>query len=188
MSYREAAGWLAHAHVWIHPHDLALRDNGLTGSYGAAFRSGRLRVELPSTVALNSEFDVCPSDILVDQALRLARIWRRLAEFRTWRPLADANALGEASHSLGCRGALADTEIADWLATVQTIEHGPVLIRAGRAARDWMNRPGVEPRNPDGIFLAACLWRAKGLGKPISCSDLQTSAVGIANIGEPCAR
>jgi HTH DNA binding domain len=40
-------------------------------------------------------------------------------------------------------------------------EQGPLLIRAGRAARDWMNRPGIEPRNPVGIFLAACLWREK---------------------------
>src|SRR3954471_2991672 len=30
LSYREAAGWLGYAHVWIHPHDLALRDRGLT--------------------------------------------------------------------------------------------------------------------------------------------------------------
>ncbi|MGH7086858.1 MAG: hypothetical protein ACREFN_17920, partial [Acetobacteraceae bacterium] len=41
MSYREAAGWLAHAHIWIHPQDLALRDANLTGSYGAAARRGR---------------------------------------------------------------------------------------------------------------------------------------------------
>src|SRR2546421_12271252 len=25
MAYLEAAGWLRHAHVWIHPRDLALR-------------------------------------------------------------------------------------------------------------------------------------------------------------------
>ena len=30
LSYREAAGWLSYAHIWIHPHDLALRDGGLT--------------------------------------------------------------------------------------------------------------------------------------------------------------
>src|ERR1700745_3358319 len=30
MSYLEAAGWLSHAYVGIHPRDLALRDNGIT--------------------------------------------------------------------------------------------------------------------------------------------------------------
>src|ERR1700730_13069195 len=33
MSYLEAAGWLEHAHVRIHPRDLALRDHGITSSY-----------------------------------------------------------------------------------------------------------------------------------------------------------
>jgi HTH DNA binding domain len=46
--------------------------------------------------------------------------------------------------------------------SVHLLERGPVLIRAGRAARDWMNRPGVEPQNPDGVFLATCLWRETG--------------------------
>lgn len=158
ISYREAAGWLAHAHVWIHPHDLALRDGSLTGSYGAAFRAGRLRAEIPSTVAREAEFESSPSDIMVDQALRLARLWRRLAELRTWRPVADAETVQETLQSLGCRGSTATTEIADWVALLDSIE-GPPLIRAGRAARDWMNRPGVEQRNPDSIFLAASLWR-----------------------------
>ena len=31
VAYREAAGWLAHTHTWIHPCDLALRDAGPTG-------------------------------------------------------------------------------------------------------------------------------------------------------------
>src|SRR5271166_577718 len=56
-SYREASGWLAHAHIWIHPQDLALRDAGLTGSYGAAARAGRLESELPATAAQGSGFD-----------------------------------------------------------------------------------------------------------------------------------
>ena len=56
MAYREAAGWLAQAHVWFHPHDLALRDGGMTGSFGIAAMTGRLDVELPATVALGSDF------------------------------------------------------------------------------------------------------------------------------------
>jgi hypothetical protein len=159
LSYREASGWLSHSHVWIHPHDLALRDHGLTGSYGAAFRGGRLEAELPSTVRQESDFETSPSDVAVGQALRLARLWRRLAEMRTWRPLADAEAALETLQSLGFRGASA-AEIDEWMAVVRQ-ESGPLLVRAGRAARDWANRPGVQQRNPDGIFLAACLWRDK---------------------------
>jgi hypothetical protein len=169
MSYREAAGWLSHSHVWIHPQDLALRDAGLTGSYGAAERGDRLAGELPVTAAQGLGFDAVPSDITVDVALRLARLWRRLAEFRTWTPLADAAALREALQSLGYRGAFTDAEAEEWLNSVHIRDQGPVLIRAARAGRDWMNRPnGPEPLSPDGIFLAACLWRAKGFGRAIS--------------------
>jgi len=169
MAYREAAGWLSHAHIWIHPQDLALRDAGLTGSYGVAAGAGRLEGELPATTARGLDFDVPPSDLAVDQALRLGRLWGRLAVFRTWTPLADAAAMRETLQSLGCRGAVADAEIGDWLALVHVRERGPALIRAGHAARDWMNRPHApEPLMPDGIFLAACLWREKGFGREIS--------------------
>jgi hypothetical protein len=92
MAYLEAAGWLRHAHVWIHPRDLALRDYGLTNSYTAAAFGDRLGTVLPSTVALEPELEVAPfgSDLTANQSLRLARQWRRLAEIRAWRPLADA--------------------------------------------------------------------------------------------------
>jgi hypothetical protein len=165
LSYREAAGWLGYAHVWIHPHDLALRDRGSTGSYGVAFRGGRLRTAIPATMALEPDFETSPSDIVTGQALQLARLWRRLAELRTWRPLADAAAMQETLQSLGCRGSTAECEIADWLAILDH-HKGPPLIRAGAAARDWMNRPGIEPRNPDSMFLAACLWRGNA-SRPI---------------------
>ena len=169
MAYREAAGWLTHAHVWIHPWDLALRDLGLTGSYGAAARANRLEAELPATVAQGSSFDGAPSDLIVGQALRLARLWRRLAEFRTWAPLADAAAMRETLRSLGAGGAVRDAEIEDWLALVHMREQGPALIQADRGARDWMNRPQVtEAVGADGIFLAACLWRQSGFGRAIS--------------------
>src|ERR1700760_3868718 len=83
LSYREASGWLAYTHVWIHPRDLALRDAGLTASYAPAAAAGRLATELPATIAHGSEFAIAPSDRAVDQALRFAAQWRRLAEFRT---------------------------------------------------------------------------------------------------------
>lgn len=169
MSYREAAGWLAHTHIWIHPQDLALRDAGLTGSYGAAARRGRLEGELPATAAHGSGFDAIPSDVAVNLALRLARLERRLAEFRTWVPLADADTMRETLQSLGYGAALANAEAEQWLASVHRRgDQVPALIRAGRAARDWMNRRGGEPLSLDGIFLAACLWRGKGFGRSIS--------------------
>src|ERR1700730_14601018 len=74
----EAAGWLRCSHVWIHPRDLALRDSALTGSYAAA--GDRLQSALPSTVGKESEFQVPPSDVIVNNALQLARLWRRIAE------------------------------------------------------------------------------------------------------------
>jgi HTH DNA binding domain len=51
MGYREASGWLAFAHAWVDPLDLALRDLGLTGSYALALRGGRSSLELPNTAA-----------------------------------------------------------------------------------------------------------------------------------------
>src|SRR5271165_5702016 len=87
VAYREAAGWLAHAHMWIHPRDLALRDAGLTGSYAGAALAGRLEAQLPTMTKGGSTPDVVPSDQMIGTALRLARLWRRLAEHRTWRPV-----------------------------------------------------------------------------------------------------
>jgi hypothetical protein len=168
MAYLEAAGWLAHAHVWIHPRDLALRDNLLTGSYAVAAVRDRLKSELPSTMAQESEGAPAPSDITVNHALRLARHWRRLAETRSWRPLADADTLRETLQSLG--GHVPETsELADYLASIRMLEKGPALIRAGRAAREWMNlhdidqrHPEIDRRHPEGMFIGACLWREKG--------------------------
>ena len=99
----------------------------------------------------------------------MARLWRRLAEFRTWKPLADSASLRDVLESLGYREPSDDVTIEDWLASVQIREHGPPLIRAGRTARDWLNRrQATDSLSPDGIFLAACLWRQSGFGRTIS--------------------
>jgi hypothetical protein len=169
LAYQEAAGWLRCAHVWVHPNDLALRDNGMTGSYGVAAQAGRLGAEMPSTVGRGFDVDIVSTDIAVAQALRLARLWRRLGEFRTWAPLANAGAVRKTLEYLGCSGAMADADIEDWLAVIHLREQGPPLIRAGRAARNWMNRSQVtDPTSPDGFFLAACLWRQSGHGRPVA--------------------
>jgi signal transduction histidine kinase len=168
VAYREAAGWLAHAHTWIHPRDLALRDAGLTGSYTAAGLAGRLDGELPTMAAQDSKPEMVPSDDMVGSALRLARLWRRLAEHRTWRPVADAAAVRDTLASLGWSVASDDAAIEDWLHTVRRHDRGPALIRAGRSARDWMNQQGHgDPLAPDGLFLAACLWQDAGFGRDI---------------------
>ncbi len=169
MAYREASGWLAHAHVWIHPQDLALRDAGLAGSYAAAARAGRLPSELRATLAQGSELDAVPSDLVVGLAVRFARLWRRLAELRTWSPLADTAALEATLQSLGFGGAGQDEDVDCWLASVRSHQEGPILIQAGGVARDWTNRTqAADPLGLDAVFLAACLWRHKGFGRPIS--------------------
>jgi DNA-binding transcriptional ArsR family regulator len=43
-----------------------------------------------------------------------------------------------------------------------------MLIRAGRAARDWMNRPGVTDRDLGGIFLAACILGGRKSRRPVA--------------------
>ena len=168
IAYREAAGWLAHAHAWIHPRDLALRDAGMTGSYAVAALAGRLDAELPTMAAAGSKPDVVPSDHLVGAALRLARLWRRLAEHRTWRPVADVAAVRSTLESLGWPVTSGDMAIDDWLEAIGRRDQGPALIRSGRSARDWMNRQGhSDPLAMDGMFLAACLWRENGFGRDI---------------------
>src|SRR3954466_13150892 len=69
MSYLEAAGWLRHAHIGIHPWDLARRDYGVTTSYGAADHADRLAAVLPSTTAQEGDLAAAPSDIIVNGAL-----------------------------------------------------------------------------------------------------------------------
>ena len=166
MSYLEAAGWLSYTHFSIHPWDLALRDHGLTTSYGAADHADRLAAVLPWTTAQEGELQRAPSDIIVNGALDYARLWRRLAEFRTWRPLADAEKLRETLKTLHFSGP-EDADIAEWLASIRMLERGPELIQAGRAARDWMNLAGVKDRNPVGVFFAACFWQEKNPRAPV---------------------
>jgi hypothetical protein len=89
MAYTEAAGWLACAHTWVHPLDLALRDLGLTGTYAVAATGGGARV-MPQTFAGpgRTDWDFSPLDTVAEadralaEALALARLLRRLAGAR----------------------------------------------------------------------------------------------------------
>jgi hypothetical protein len=57
MAYLEAAGWLRHEYIWIHPWDLALRDYGCVTSYGAAAHADQLATVMPSTIAQHADVD-----------------------------------------------------------------------------------------------------------------------------------
>jgi hypothetical protein len=172
MACFEAAGWLRHAHIWIHPWDLALREYGGVTSYGAAARADRLAAVIPATIAQHADVDGIAEtgaiglDGAVNRALQLSRCWRRLAELRTWRPLADIVAVRKTLQSLGF-GRVENEVIDDWLGGVYGREKGPDLIRAGRAAADWRCQPGVKDRDPEGVFLGACLWHEKNRTAPI---------------------
>ena len=172
LSFREAAGWLAHQGHWIHPVDLALRDAGLTGSYAAARLGQRLPSVLPATTGATEDVQEVPEDQEVALALAVARLWRRLSESRTWRPLQDAKALTAALAPLGERGS--PTEFAERLERLRGPDDLPPLVIAGGLARDWQeggrsdrsgrdDRPGRGDRlSLPGIFLAACTWQAQG--------------------------
>ena len=75
MAFAEAAGWLAHAHAWVHPLDLALRAAGLTASTALA-AVGRGHRALPQTFA--GPFD--PPDWATPPFDRLAEGDRVLSE------------------------------------------------------------------------------------------------------------
>ena len=83
MSYLEAAGWLAHAYVWIHPTDLALRESGGATSYGAAARCNELATVLPGVANLASNasqvhvvFNNCYANYGTTNALEIADMVR----------------------------------------------------------------------------------------------------------------
>ncbi len=95
LTYREAAGWLAHYGTWVHPLDLAMRDMRLTGAYTAAELGTRLPSVLPATSATQEGMQAAPDDRDVAMALRQANLWRRLAELRGWAPEAVLPPLGE---------------------------------------------------------------------------------------------
>src|SRR5689334_15011760 len=138
LALREAAGWLAHQGAWVHPTDLALREAGLTGSYTAAAITGRLRSALPETIDAGPP-DAVADDLAVSDAFQLGRLWLRLAERRTWTPLASADALRQTLGQLGQHGHSDEalTAFLDRFAGKPGTGSVPVLLRAGQAAQGW---------------------------------------------------
>jgi hypothetical protein len=183
MAYTEAAGFLAHAHAWAHPLDLALRDLGLTASTALA-AAGAPHRTLPQTFATttdtavwaNPPLDVLPAgDAAIAEAMTLARTLRRLPR----RPVATTAMVGTLL-ALGA-GGLDPAEFAAWwgAAAPAPANHwrrwrgrrgkgtppAPPLLVAGYAAQSWMEA-GLTATPAPGQALslaAASLARAGAL-------------------------
>ena len=86
LALREAAGYLAANHAWVHPHDLALRELGLAGRFDTAVQTGRAKQAMPNTLAARRAIWDEPDDLAaaaageqaVFRALALARLLRAL--------------------------------------------------------------------------------------------------------------
>ena len=98
LALREAAGWLAAQHAWVHPDDLALRTGNLAGRFDTAAQIARPEHALPRTVAAAPGPWDDPEDLaalarnerLVGHALALARLLAALP--RRHDPLAGVDA------------------------------------------------------------------------------------------------
>ena len=163
----EAAGFLAHCGSAVHPHDLALREANLTGSYTLAALTGQLREAAPWTTAAG-EGGAVADDHLVADALAYARQWRRLAELATWQPLRSVESLTGPLSQLGAPLA-DDAPTRAWLVALP----GPAVTAGLLAAARVMaaGLPGM-PR-ADGLalgpaYVAAALWRRHGYGRAVA--------------------
>jgi len=167
MALFEAAGFLAHYGPPVHPHDLALRDAGLTGSYTAAAMIGRLKQAAPWTTAAGED-DGVADDHRVANALAYARHWRRLTELATVQPLTSVANLAAPLAQLGIH--FADDEPARaWLAVLPAPHARPGLLAA--AAVMAAGLPGLAREDRLDLapaYVAAALWRRHGYGR--SCA------------------
>lgn len=169
LALREAAGWLAHQGCWIHPLDLALREAGLAGSYAAAAIARRLPSVLPNTLADEAARGaVPPEDATAEQALLLARLWRRLADLPRWGRLAAPEGVAELLRPLLGADPPAPL-LAAWRDAMAAVADLPPLLRAALAAQAWMRLAAPEQGRGDrlaraAILLAAAVWRGAGHG------------------------
>lgn len=185
LALREAAGWLAHRARWVHPHDLALRDLGLTGHHGLAVSAGRGRHELPNTLDAAAGWadlgsaELLGADDAVAAALHLARHHRQLAVAPTPGPLAGVETARSALEPLG-RGRLDERRLALWRAELPPRASGvagqgrgasgggqggtatpPPLLAAARAAQRWMEAGVADLPDPVQAGLVAAAWLAR---------------------------
>jgi hypothetical protein len=166
LALAEAAGWLAHAHAWVHPLDLALRDAGLTGSTVVAAAAGRGHRVLPQTFAGGradadgrsdasgrTDWDhqtvwghqtvdaVADGDRALADALALAQMLRRFARARGKTPFATASDAEATFGGVGA-GPLDAMRFVDWR---ETFVPAPVPRRrfGGREGQGGPKRPAL---------------------------------------------
>ena len=178
MATAEAAGWLAHAHAWVHPLDLSLRAAGLTASTALAAVGHGAR-SLPQTFAgaadpldwADPPFDaMADGDRAIADALSLVRLLRRLPGRPAAGPFATPATAAAALATIGrgrarsraphrlVDGARASTPVPRRYgsrAGEGTGEKMPSLLAVARAAQDWMEAGLTERPDPLHALLAA---------------------------------
>ena len=175
LALREAAGWLAHAHAWVHPLDLALQAAGLTAPAALAALGTGARA-LPHTLAQpagrlawdDPPLDTLPeADQAIGDALALARLLRRLPGGGP-HPFANATATAATLSAFGARPLACDRLAAWWDAhappPVQRRRFGvrqgtgqaplPPLLGGAIAAQAWMESGLTDPPEPAHALLA----------------------------------
>ena len=192
MAVAEAAGWLAHAHAWVHPLDLALRDLGLTAPTALAAVGAGHRA-LPQTFAGPAEprdwadppFEaMAEGDRAVAEALALARLLRRPPKNTGGPTFASATAAAETLASLGAGGLNEENFSAWWSAhapkpDVRRRRYGmrggeggdpplPPLLHAAHAAQSWMEAGITEhPAPAHALFAATGLVARAGVTRAV---------------------
>jgi hypothetical protein len=175
LALTEAAGFLAHAHAWVHPLDLALRDAGLTAPAALAALGAGSRA-LPHTIAEpagrlgweDPPLETLPAaDQGVTDALALARLLHRLPDGGP-HPLGSATATVETLTALGARhldpGRLAAWWDAHASAAPPRRRFGakrgegraprPALLAGAVAAQAWMESGITHQADPGQALLA----------------------------------
>ena len=176
LALTEAAGWLAHSHVWVHPLDLALRDAGLTAPAALAALGAGARA-LPHTIAQpagrlgweDPPLDTLPAaDLGIADALALARLLRRLPGGGP-HPFGSAAATAETLRALGARHVDPGRLAAWWDAHAPAspvrrrfgVRRGagraphPPLLAGAVAALAWMESGIIDQADPGQALLAA---------------------------------
>jgi hypothetical protein len=176
LALTEAAGFLAHAHAWVHPLDLALRDAGLTAPAALAALGAGSRA-LPHTIAQpagrlgweDPPLETLPAaDQGVADALALARLLRRLPGGGP-HPFRSVAATAETLTALGARrldpGRLTGWWDANAPASPPRRRFGarrgegrapcPPLLAGAVAAQAWMESGITDQVDPGQAVLAA---------------------------------
>jgi hypothetical protein len=192
MAFAEAAGWLAHAHAWVHPLDLALRALGLTAPTALAAVGAGHRA-LPQTFAgpaeprdwLDPPFEtMAEGERAVAEALALARLLRRPPKNTSGRIFASATEAAETLASLGAGGLDEENFSAWWSAhapkpDVRRRRYGlrggegddpplPPLLHAAHAAQSWMEAGITEhPAPAHALFAATGLFARAGVTRAV---------------------